>query len=204
MSAKSHTTTGPADDAKKTLQEVGKKIFVLWTPWPLWTISGCWIAGASDTPATGNITATDDAGREILSYVPLPLVADFLSNAGQSIVSRPESRRIFSILINNSNDPQVTNAMSSARSSHINRLRNNAAVIFGPGFDQNWFPSKFNRGSIEKLQELLGAHMTPKGKKYLLLPPILFPDGSQNKRDVFLNPALIRVSALSGVHSIVY
>jgi hypothetical protein len=84
--------------------------------------------------------------------------------------------------------------MSSGRSSHINRLRNNASVIFGPGFEQHWFPSKFNRGSIEKLQELLGAQMTSKGKKYLLLPPILFPDGSQNKRDVFLNPALIRVS----------
>ncbi|KAF9642036.1 hypothetical protein BDM02DRAFT_3080219, partial [Thelephora ganbajun] len=29
--------------------------------------------------------------------------------------------------------------------------------------------------------------------KYLLLPLILFPDGSQNKRDVFLNPALVKV-----------
>ena len=44
------------------------------------------------------------------------------------------------------------------------------------------------------LQELLGAHMTAKGKKYPLLPPILFPKGSTNKRDVFLNPALVNVS----------
>ena len=87
-SAKSHTAKRPArnagDDEKKPLQEVGKKLFVLYAPWPSWSISGCWVAGA---PATGNITATDDGGREILSYVPLPLVADFLSSSGQSLVS---------------------------------------------------------------------------------------------------------------------
>jgi hypothetical protein len=36
--------------------------------------------------------------------------------------------------------------------------------------------------------------MSSKGKKYLLLPPILFPQGSESKRDIFLNPAVVRVS----------
>ena len=87
--------------------------------------------------------------------------------------------------------------MTSGRSSHINQLQANTSLIFGPEFDQTWFPSKFNRGSIEKFQYLLGAQMTPEGKKYPLLPPILFPDGPQNKKDVFLNPALVRVRIFS-------
>lgn len=44
------------------------------------------------------------------------------------------------------------------------------------------------------LQALLGANMTSQGKKYPLFPPILFPDELQRKKDVFLNPALVRVS----------
>jgi len=182
------------DGETKLLQDVGKKLFVLYAPWPSWKISGCWIA---DTPAAGNITATDDSGREILSYVPLPLVADFLSSSGQSLVSHLKPHCVFSVLTVNLNDLQVTNAMSSARSSQINRLRNHGALIFGPDFDQNWFLSKSDRGSVEKLQKLLGAHMTPEGRKYPLLPPILFPDQSQKQSDVFLNPALVRVSTLS-------
>ena len=94
--------------------------------------------------------------------------------------------------------------MSSLRSSHINRLRANGTLIFGSGFQQEWFPSKFERGSVETLQKLLGAHMTLKGKKYLLLPPILYLDGSsKNKRDLFLNPALIKVSTFAHVHYVV-
>ena len=53
-----------------------------------------------DKPAAGIITATDEAGNEILSYVPLALEADFLSRAGQSIVSRPGSLCTFSVLTN--------------------------------------------------------------------------------------------------------
>ena len=87
--------------------------------------------------------------------------------------------------------------MSSGRSSHVNRLRGHGSLIFGPEFDQKWFPAKFNRGSIKKLQELLGVQTTPEGKKYVLLAPILFPDGSNDKKDVFLNPALVRVSIFS-------
>jgi hypothetical protein len=53
-----------------------------------------------DKPAAGKITATDEAGNEILSYVLLALEADFLSRAGQSIVSRPGSLCTFSVLTN--------------------------------------------------------------------------------------------------------
>ena len=192
------------DPLKAPLREVGLKILILCTPWPLWTVSGPWIAGAPDAPALDapaldapvvrNITATDDTGREILSYVPLPLVSDFLSTAGQTLVSHLELFLLFSTLTNDPNDPQVTSAMTGGRSFHVNRLRGCGAMIFGPGFEQIWFPSRINRGSIEKFQTLLGAHMTPEGKKYPLLPPILFPTGSQNRKDVFLNPALAKAS----------
>ena len=96
--------------------------------------------------------------------------------------------------MSNLNDPQVTSAMTSAHSTHVNRLRNNATLIFGPGFEQEWFPSKTNRGCIKKLQELLGVYETPEGKKYRVLPPILFPYRSDKKGDIFLNPALVKVS----------
>ena len=86
--------------------------------------------------------------------------------------------------------------MSTSRSSHVNRLRVHALDIFGPGFEKDWFSTQFGRGGIEKLQMLSGATMTPKGKKYMLLPPILFPDGSNSNKDVFLNPALAKVSDL--------
>ena len=85
--------------------------------------------------------------------------------------------------------------MGISRSSHVNRLRTRALNIFGPGFENDWFATNFDRGGIDKLQILSGATMTPKGKKYMLLPPILFPDGSNSNKDVFLNPALARVSA---------
>ena len=55
------------------------------------------------------------------------------------------------------------------------------------------------------LQELLGAYMTAEGKKYALLPPILFPQGSKNPTDIFLNPALVNVSlSFSGVCYLTY
>ena len=46
------------------------------------------------------------------------------------------------------------------------------------------------------LQQLVGAEGEGDAKTYLLLPPILFPEGSTRKRDVFLNPALVNVSDL--------
>ena len=181
-----------AGDTKKTLQEVGRKLLILYAPWPLWIVSGHRIAGAQNSSATRQISATNDAGREILSYVPPPHMADFLSKNGQALVSSH-----LSALTDNLSNPQVTNTMSSTRSSHINRLQTHASLIFGSGFEQDWFTSKYKRGSIEKLQELLGANVTSKGKKYPLLPPILFPNGSRSKKDIFLNPALVRVSVLS-------
>jgi hypothetical protein len=178
------------DESKVVIREIGQKIFVLCVPWPLWAISGSWI---SKKPATRNVTATDDFGEEVLSYVPLPVVSDFMSKSGQALVSHPQSHCLFSILIDGPNDHQLSKAMVAARSSHINRLRSHGTLIFGPGFDVEWFPSKFNRGSIEKLQDLLGAHESPVGKKYDFLPPILFPNGSTKKSEVFLNPALVKV-----------
>ena len=104
MSAKKHQAAeAPKDDTKKGLQDVAKKLLVLCTPWPLWIVSGCWIVGASNLPTPGVITATDIAGREILSYVPLPIVKDFLSKTGQSIVS--PFPYILLIFANDPNEP---------------------------------------------------------------------------------------------------
>ena len=48
--------------------------------------------------AAEQISANDEAGKEVLSYVPHPFVTDFLSNAGQTLVSL----HIFSMLVNDS------------------------------------------------------------------------------------------------------
>ena len=61
------------------LWDVVKKLLILYTPWPLWTASGSCIVGTKGLPAVGKIAESDNAGREILSYVPLSLVVDFLS-----------------------------------------------------------------------------------------------------------------------------
>lgn len=88
VSTKSQAAETPKDKAlKKELQAIAKKLLVLYAPWQSWTVSGCWIIGASHSSTAGVITATDDEGKEILSYVPPLIVADFLSKSGQSIVS---------------------------------------------------------------------------------------------------------------------
>lgn len=74
---------------------------MLCTPWPSWTVSGCWIVGPSNSSAPGVITATNTVGKEILSYVPLPLVSDFLSKTGQSLI---RFQTFLSILTNDLND----------------------------------------------------------------------------------------------------
>lgn len=86
-SAKSRVVKKPADDAAKALQAAGRKILILCTPWPLWTISGSWIVGGSGASAARQISANDEAGKEVLSYVPRPLMTDFFSKAGQNLVS---------------------------------------------------------------------------------------------------------------------
>lgn len=87
VSAKSQAIEAPKDELKKELQEIAKKLLVLHSLWPSWMVSGCWITGAPRSSTAGPITATDEAGKEVLSYVPLPIVADFLSKKGQAIVS---------------------------------------------------------------------------------------------------------------------
>lgn len=85
--------------------------------------------------------------------------------------------------------------MRSIRSSQISRIWGSAPAIFGPGFKPEWFHSQFDRGSIPKLDVLLGAYFSAKGKEYIAIPPILFPEGSVGKKsDLFLNPALFKVS----------
>jgi hypothetical protein len=172
---------------------------VLCIPWPLWTVSRKFIVEGADAETVG-ITASDSTGDEILSYVDEGLRTAFLSKPGQTIVSSHKIRRCYP-LIDYFNDYQVIGAMTGVRSTHINRLRGVAASIFGEGFSPDWFPSKFSenggRGAIKKLQDLLGLEVTPKGKKYALFPPILYPyiDGSKiNPKDAFLNPTLWKVS----------
>ena len=91
---------------------------------------------------------------------------------------------------------QVMFTMGSVRATEVHRLRSKAGVIFGPEFKQTWFATKYKRVTVDKLQVSSGAYITTKGKKYRLLPPVLFPDTSENKKDVFLNPALVKASVL--------
>lgn len=142
------------------------------------------------------ITASDDAGMEILAHVPPELTAHFLSKAGQNLVSHIVPAVLFFTHVR-SDGFQIASTMTAVRGTQVLRLRANGAFIFGKGFEQSWFPSKFTgRGGIDKLQQALGAHMTTMGKKYPLFPPILFPEGSNRKKDLFLNPALTNVSYL--------
>jgi len=69
--------------------------------------------------------------------------------------------------------------MSNARSSHIHRLCQYAPTIFhlSGNFEQAEFDTRFDRNTIPTFQELLGVTINAEGKKYPLLPPILFRDG---------------------------
>lgn len=96
--------------------------------------------------------------------------------------------------------------MSGARSSHIHRLRQCAPTIFNSSgnFTQEEFASTFDRNTILMFQELLGVTTTTEGKKYPLLPPILFRNGQRDKNGLFLNLALVKVgvSFVNGFGSI--
>lgn len=88
--------------------------------------------------------------------------------------------------------------MQALRSNHVLHVRDKAALVFGPKFKAEWFITTYNRGTEPELQALLGAKVTKNGKTYPLLPPILFPPGgSESKKDVFMNPALVKVSAFT-------
>lgn len=77
-------------------------------------------------------------------------------------------------------------------------------MIFNGDFKQEWFSTKFDRNSLPGFQELLGVTITTEGKKYPLLPPILFRNGSKDKEGLFLNPALVRVRILPAKGLIAY
>jgi hypothetical protein len=196
VSAKSRAVDALDDYTKTELKDAAKKLLILCTPWPLWTVSGCWITGPSHSPTAGVITATDTAGKEILSYIPRSVLQVFFSKAGQSLVSFTDS--ITSTLTNYraTQTTQVSFTMGTTRSTHTNRLRVHANLIFGEGVEHAWFATSYDRGSVEQLQVLAGAHITAQGKKYRILPPVLFPAGTEKKKDVFLNPAIARVSVL--------
>ena len=83
-----------SNELRESLWEVGRKIFSLCAPWPLWKISGCFV---TEIPTPGPIIESNVGGEEILSLVPLPFIADFLSAVGQSIVSCSQPYYIFSI-----------------------------------------------------------------------------------------------------------
>ena len=106
-SARSRVVERPlTEEVSKALYLAGQQIFVMCTPWPSWMISGDRIAGDPKTPAAGKINETDDAGREILSYVPPQLIPDFLSAAGQKIVRYLKLLCISSALTNVLNKPR--------------------------------------------------------------------------------------------------
>ena len=83
--------------------------------------------------------------------------------------------------------------MQGVRGSHIHRIRQVGSIIFGNCFEQQWFLSGYDRSTLPEFQKLLGATATSGGKKYPLLPPVLYPDGSMSKDTLFLNPALAKV-----------
>ena len=83
--------------------------------------------------------------------------------------------------------------MQGVRGSHIHRIHQVGSIIFRNCFEQQWFLSGYNRSMLPEFQKLLGAIATSGGKKYLLLPPVLYPDGSMSKDTLFLNPALAKV-----------
>jgi hypothetical protein len=79
----------------KGLSDTAKKLFVLFSPWPLWVVSGESFITAPPTrtgtnpggPSPARITQNDTVGDHILSFVPHHLHEAFLSLAGQKIVS---------------------------------------------------------------------------------------------------------------------
>lgn len=82
--------------------------------------------------------------------------------------------------------------MRTARSTYVHRLRGVGNKIFG--FSADFFDSKFDRSVVPEFQTLLGVKNTPKGKRYPMFPPILYPSNSgMDPKQLFLNPALVKV-----------
>ena len=87
--------------------------------------------------------------------------------------------------------------MRTSRSAYIHRLRRAGNRIFG--FDTDFFDSKYDHSTVPEFQVLLGVKDTPKGKRYPMLPLILYPEETgMDPKKLFLRPALVRVSVCFG------
>ena len=93
-------------------------------------------------------------------------------------------------------DSQVRTSMKSFRSTSINKLRAKGTAIFGSQYSEKWFETGYNRADVVEFQKLLGVE-DPNCRQYALFPPIFYPDDQKRRRDVFLNPALFKVSTYS-------
>lgn len=82
--------------------------------------------------------------------------------------------------------------MRTRRSFHVHRLLLHGGIIFG--LSGTYFEAGFDRSTSNECMDLLGVKDTPKGKRYPILPPILYPEGSRNDpKKLFLSPAITRV-----------
>lgn len=95
-SRSSRTANPPTADSeiRIELETIATKLFILCVPWSeQWAVYRSWIVRAPTDEEQcklfqhQRITGTDDLGIEILSYIPRHLVSEFLSQAGQSVVS---------------------------------------------------------------------------------------------------------------------
>ena len=172
---------------------------ILCSPWPEWDVSGSSITelppetGSKQSTSGDNIDKSVISNR-ILSFVPPQLRELFLSSRGQRLVSHFEL-----YFLDSDTDTEwlkVGETMTAKRSTHVHTLRGCAGIIFG--FSSDLFVTDFDRSEVPEFQALLGVRETPKGKRYPVLPPILYPDGKyRDPEQLFLNPALIKVTNLS-------
>ena len=93
---------------------------------------------------------------------------------------------------------KIGDRLGQQRTYKISRLRGAGALIFG--FGAEYFITDYDRATVQEFQGLLGVKNTPKGKHYPMLPPILYPEGSgMDPKQLFLNPALVKVSVWTGI-----
>jgi hypothetical protein len=85
--------------------------------------------------------------------------------------------------------------MSNVCGPYISNLQKAGPHIFGSRFDTSWFPTSFARETVPLLNKLLGASGSSEERKtYPLFPPIFYPKNVVNAKNIFLNPALPKVS----------
>ena len=93
----------------------------------------------------------------------------------------------------NLSDYQVRDSMKTFRSTAVNHLRGKGTLIFGSEFDGKWFQTGYNRAGVEEFRRLLGVD-SPGSRQYALFPRIFYPNDDKKAKDIFLNPALLKVS----------